>query len=255
MLPVIIVVVQQGEKGIVQLFSFLVGVEVFPFPEIVRIGQLVKGKDVKSGDPFVALDSDPHILRFRDLLDGEVVSNPSCPIPDVFVDSGQPFIPSNDPVEEIVERSPESVRGSYVRGELFVVSSGRSPKSLYHTILRRQVFARVIIVDLTPGQHHPALVPEGCIQTSHLLSFVDHVLYDALNSFERRTHVCARSHRGDGIVETCFLVGIGEEPIANGLGALSFSFLFELDVDPMCQTPVMQSPRSARRSRNGDVPR
>ena len=61
--------------------------------------------DVESGDSFVALDGKQEVgvLGALDVLDGEVISNAACPIPQKGVRLRQRFRASDNVLNEIVE--------------------------------------------------------------------------------------------------------------------------------------------------------
>lgn len=85
-LPIVIIVVQQREQGVIKLLPLLMGIKVFSLHEIVRIGQLMQRKNVESCYPLVAVDGNLDIVHICDLLDRKVIPDSTRPVPNKLVD-------------------------------------------------------------------------------------------------------------------------------------------------------------------------
>lgn len=68
----------------------------------------MKRNNVEARNAFVAVDCDSNIVDLADLLNGKVVSNCACPIPDEVVDVSQRFGMGQETVEKIINGFLES---------------------------------------------------------------------------------------------------------------------------------------------------
>ena len=63
----------------------------------------MKRNNVEARDAFVAVNCDFDVIGLADLLDGKVISDCACPIPDEVVDASQRFCLSQETVEQIID--------------------------------------------------------------------------------------------------------------------------------------------------------
>src|SRR5437762_5448115 len=119
----------------------------------------------------------------------------------------------------MVESRLKSYGRADIRGQLLVITCSRSSESFDHPLLSRHISAGRLVSHLDTGDSASFVVIRKSSAIAHLFGLLHHILNNSLHPLKLWTHVRTSPNWRDGLVQSGFLLWVGQKAIPDRLGS------------------------------------